>query len=160
MNQRYQSKLSQLIKGCCIYAIANYALAQPIVVEGVVPNEASKQAILLKMQSVYGADQVVDKIQVRPVAAPNGWSDSVTRVITPDLKKVSQGKLSVNGTRFELSGKMLNPADIQPTIQSFQGLVQPPYQLYSQLSVNQAEQKTLMMHLKIELLNLNLVVRF
>lgn len=36
---------------------------------------------------------------------------------------------------------MLNPADIQPTIQSFQGLVQPPYQLYSQLSVNQAEQK-------------------
>lgn len=141
MNQQYQTKLSQLIKGCFIYAIANYALAQPIVVEGVVPNEASKQAILLKMQSVYGADQVVDKIQVRPVAAPNGWSDSVTRVITPDLKKVSQGKLSVNGTRFELSGKMLNPADIQPTIQSFQGLVQPPYQLYSQLSVNQAEQK-------------------
>ncbi|WP_368677784.1 OmpA family protein [Acinetobacter lactucae] len=141
MNQRYQTKLSQLIKGCFIYAITNYALAQPIVVEGVVPNEASKQAILLKMQSVYGADQVVDKIQVRPVAAPNGWSDSVTRVITPDLKKVSQGKLSVNGTRFELSGKMLNPADIQPTIQSFQGLVQPPYQLYSQLSVNRAEQK-------------------
>ncbi|MEQ1161211.1 OmpA family protein [Acinetobacter calcoaceticus] len=141
MNQRYQTKLSQLIKGCLIYAVANYALAQPIVVEGVVPNEASKQAILLKMQSVYGADQVVDKIQVRPVAAPNGWSDSVTRVITPDLRKVSQGKLSVNGTRFELSGKMLNPADIQPTIQSFQGLVQPPYQLYSQLSVNQAEQK-------------------
>lgn len=76
---KYQIKLSQLIKGCFIYAIANYALAQPIVVEGVVPNEASKQAILMKMQSVYGADQVVDKIQVRPVAAPNGWSDSVTQ---------------------------------------------------------------------------------
>ncbi len=93
MNQKYQIKLSQLIKGCCIYAIANYALAQPIVVEGVVPNEASKQAILMKMQSVYGADQVVDKIQVRPVAAPNGWSDSVTRVITPDLKKSFSGQV-------------------------------------------------------------------
>lgn len=90
MNQRNQTKLTKLIKGCFIYAIANYALAQPIVVEGVVPNEASKQAILLKMQSVYGADQVVDKIQVRPVAAPNGWSDSVTRVITPDLKSFAR----------------------------------------------------------------------
>ncbi len=61
--------------------------AEPIVVEGVVPNEASKQAILQKMQSVYGADQVVDKIQVRAVSAPNGWSNLVTQVISPDLKK-------------------------------------------------------------------------
>ncbi|MFU0502532.1 OmpA family protein, partial [Acinetobacter baumannii] len=27
MNQKYQIKLSQLIKGCFIYTIANYALA-------------------------------------------------------------------------------------------------------------------------------------
>ncbi len=36
---------------------------------------------------------------------------------------------------------MLNPTEIQPTIQSFQSLVQPPYQLFSQLSVNQAERE-------------------
>ena len=30
--------------------------AEPIIVEGVVPNEASKQIILNKMYSVYGAD--------------------------------------------------------------------------------------------------------
>ena len=141
MNQISRIKFSQVLKGCLFYIVANSALAQPIVVEGVVPNETSKQAILLKMQAVYGADQVVDKIQVRPVVAPNGWSDSVTRVITPDLKKVTQGKLSVHGTQVELTGKMTNPADIQPTIQAFQSLVQTPYRLYSQLSVNQAEQK-------------------
>jgi OOP family OmpA-OmpF porin len=141
MNQKYQIKLSQLIKGCFIYAIANYALAQPIVVEGVVPNEASKQAILMKMQSVYGADQVVDKIQVRPVSAPSGWSDSVTRVITPDLKKISQGQLRVRGTQVDLTGKMTDPNQIQPTASSFQALVQQPYRFNAQLSVNQAEQK-------------------
>lgn len=54
---------------------------------------------------------------------------------------------------------MLNPTEIQPTIQIFQGLVQPPYQLFSQLSVNQAEQKVIDDALKIELLNLNLVVQ-
>lgn len=115
--------------------------AQPIIVEGVVPNEASKQTILQKMQAVYGADQVVDKVQVRPVSAPYGWSDSVTQVISPDLKKVKQGKLTVRGTQVELTGKMSNPNDIQPTISQFQSLVQPPYRFNSQLTINQAEQK-------------------
>ena len=63
----------------CVIGLGGGSLvwAEPVVVEGVVPNEASKQAILMRMQSVYGANQVIDKIQVRPVAAPNGWSDSV-----------------------------------------------------------------------------------
>ncbi|WP_151791803.1 OmpA family protein [Acinetobacter soli] len=120
---------------------ASTVFAEPIVVEGVVPNAASKQAILQKMQAIYGADQVIDKIQVRPVNAPNGWSDSVTQVISPDLKKVKQGKLTVRGTQVELTGKMTNPNDIQPTIQQYQNLVQPPYRFNSQLTVNQAEQK-------------------
>ena len=120
---------------------SNNVVAAPIVVEGAVPNEASKQAILLKMQSIYGADQVVDKIQVRPVSAPNGWSDSVSRVITPDLKKISQGQLRVKGTQVDLTGKMADPSQIQPTTSTFQSLVQQPHRLTAQLSVNQAEQK-------------------
>ncbi|WP_424890683.1 OmpA family protein [Acinetobacter haemolyticus] len=128
---------------CCGLVQSHTVLAAPIVVEGVVPNESSKQAILVKMQSVYGADQVVDKIQVRPVSAPNGWSDSVTRVITPDLKKVNQGQLRVRGTQIELTGKMSNPNEIQPTASNFQSLVQQPYRFNAQLSVNLAEQKVI-----------------
>ncbi|QSG83247.1 OmpA family protein [Acinetobacter indicus] len=124
-----------------LFSVSSWVCAQPIVVEGVVPNEASKRAILTKMHSVYGADQVVDKIQVKPVAAPNGWSESVTRMITPDLKKVKQGQLSVRGTQIDLNGKMSNQNDIQPTTSAFQGLVQAPYRFNVQLSVNQAEQK-------------------
>ena len=120
---------------------ATHSFAQPIVVEGSVPNVESKQAILDKLRSVYGDDQVVDKIQIKSIAAPNGWSDSVTRVITPDLKKVTQGKLTVRGTQVELSGKMSNPAEIQPTTLTFQSLIQPPYRFNAQLSVNQTEQK-------------------
>lgn len=120
--------------------MCSFSYAAPIVVEGAVPNDASKQAILAKLRSVYGDDQVVDKIQIRAVSAPNGWSDSVTRVITPDLKKVSQGKLTVRGTQVDLTGKMGNEADIQPTATVFQTLVQAPYRFNSQLSVNAAEQ--------------------
>lgn len=125
---------------CLALSLSSLSFARDIVVEGVVPNETSKQAILVKMRSVYTEDQIIDKIQVRPVAAPNGWSDSVTRVITPDLKKVTQGKLSVRGTQVDLSGKMLNQAEIQPFNTNFQTLVSAPYRFSSQLSVNQAEQ--------------------
>lgn len=117
-----------------------HIFAAPIVVDGVVPNDMTKQAILEKLRAVYGADQVVDKIQIRPVSAPNGWSDSVTRVITPDLKKISQGNLSVRGTQVDLTGKMGAQADIQPTTVLFQSLVQPPYRFNSQITVNAAEQ--------------------
>ncbi|MFW2125088.1 OmpA family protein, partial [Acinetobacter ursingii] len=51
--------------GVVITVFSNFTYSAPVVIEGVVPNEASKQAILVKMQSVYGTDQVVDKIQVR-----------------------------------------------------------------------------------------------
>ncbi len=141
MRNNSKSLWAGLVFGLTVFGQSAVLNAAPIIVEGVVPNDASKQAILVKMQSVYGADQVVDKIQVRPVSAPNGWSDSVTRVITPDLKKVKQGQLRVRGTQVELTGKMTDPNDIQPTTNNFQALVQQPYRFNAQLSVNQAEQK-------------------
>ncbi len=125
--------------GLCLSATS--LLAQPVIAEGVVPNEANKQAVLDKLRAVYGQDQVIDKIQVRPVAAPAGWSEQVTRYITPDLKKVSQGKLAVNGTSVQLTGKIASPEEIQATTSAFQTLVQAPYRFNAQLSVNQAEQK-------------------
>lgn len=140
MKMNQVNSIFKLTGLCIALCVSGLSFAKDIVVEGVVPNETSKQAILVKMRSVYPEDQIIDKIQVRPVAAPNGWSDSVTRVITPDLKKVSQGKLSVRGTQVDLSGKMLNQAEIQPFTANFQSLVAAPYRFSSQLSVNQAEQ--------------------
>jgi OmpA-OmpF porin, OOP family len=119
------------------------AYAEPIVAEGAVPNETSKQAILNKMYAIYGADQVIDKIQVRTVSAPNGWSDSVAKIITSDLNKVKQGKLSIRSTQLELIGKVSNQSDIPQTTANLQNLVQAPYRLNIRLTVNQAEQKIL-----------------
>lgn len=119
------------------------AYAEPIVAEGAVPNETSKQAILNKMYAIYGAGQVIDKIHVRTVSAPNGWSDSVAKIITSDLNKVKQGKLSIRSTQLELIGKVSNQSDIPQTTANLQNLVQAPYRLNIRLTVNQAEQKIL-----------------
>lgn len=134
------NRLTQISLVCLSLVVHSQVSAKDIIAEGVVPNEMNKQSILNKLKEVYPDDQIIDKIQVRPIAAPNGWNESVTRVITPDLKKVSQGKLSVRGTQIDLTGKLLNQADIQPLNANFQSLVQPPYRFNTQLSVNHAEQ--------------------
>ncbi|MCT8088275.1 OmpA family protein [Acinetobacter sp. C_4_1] len=115
--------------------------AAPVVIEGAVPNEASKQEILNKMYIMYGQENIIDRIQVRAVTAPNGWSNAISHVITEDLKKVKQGKLKVRGTQMDLSGKLNNANTIQPMTAKFQSLVSAPYRLNAQLSVNQAEQQ-------------------
>ena len=133
---------AQLILGLSFGCIST-VYAAPIVVDGVVADEATKQTILLKMQSVYGKDQVVDKIEVRPVATPLGWSEAATAAITSELKKVKQGQLHIQGTQIELTGKVTNPQEIASTTKVLQTLVQQPYQFNAQLSVNQAEQKVI-----------------
>ena len=115
--------------------------AQPLVIEGVVPNEKIKTEILAKAYSIYGQQNVVDQIQVRQVTTPSDWINTVTKVINDDLKKVKQGNLTVNGTEIKLTGKLSNPEDIQTTQIRFQSLTPVSFRLNTQLSLNQAEQQ-------------------
>lgn len=115
--------------------------AQPIVIEGAVPNEKIKAEILAKAYSIYGQQNVVDQIQVRQVTTPSDWINTVTTVINDDLKKVKQGNLTVNGTEIKLTGKLFNPEDLQTTQVKFQSLTPVNFRLNTQLSLNQAEQQ-------------------
>ena len=115
--------------------------AQPILIEGAVPNEKIKAEILAKAYSIYGQQNVVDQIQVRQVTTPSDWINTVTKVINDDLKKVKQGNLTVNGTEIKLTGKLSNPEDIQTTQIRFQSLTPVSFRLNTQLSLNQVEQQ-------------------
>ncbi|WP_218951762.1 OmpA family protein [Acinetobacter sp. YH12041] len=115
--------------------------AQPILIEGAVPNEKIKAEILAKAYSIYGQQNVVDQIQVRQVTTPSNWINTVTKVINDDLKKVKQGNLTVNGTEIKLTGKLSNPEDLQTTQVRFQSLTPVNFRLNTQLSLNQAEQQ-------------------
>lgn len=115
--------------------------AQPIVIEGVVPNEKIKTEILAKAYSIYGQQNVVDQIQVRQVTTPSNWLNTVTKVINDDLKKVKQGNLTVKGTEIKMTGKLSNSEDLQTTQVKFQSLTPVNFRLNTQLSLNQAEQQ-------------------
>lgn len=124
-------------------SMTSYGFAESVVIEGAVANEATKQAILAKMKSIYGNDQVVDKIKVKAVITPDGWQDAVTQVISQDLKKVSPGKLIVQGSKVELRGKVANDTEKQATENLFKSLVPTSYMLNTDLSINLSEQKIL-----------------
>ena len=133
-------KLNKIIILSC-FSIGFNVHAQPVIAEGTVSNNNSKQAILAKLYSTYGQENVVDRIQIRQVVAPTDWSNIVSNVINEDLKKVKQGTLTVKGSDIQLTGKVSNSYEIQNTTETFKGLTPANYRLNAQLSVNQAEQK-------------------
>ena len=85
-------------------AAAAATAAGKVVVGGVVPDEATRAAILSRVRELYGADRVVDQLGVDRLAAPPNWAQQVRRVLEPDLKQVTQGQLRIRGNVVELNG--------------------------------------------------------
>ena len=77
-----------------------------VVVGGVVPDEATRAAILARVRELYGADRVVDQLGVDRLAAPPNWAQHVRSVLDPDLKQVTQGQLRIAGNVVEVSGNV------------------------------------------------------
>ncbi|MBF7689647.1 OmpA family protein [Acinetobacter sp. FNA3] len=135
--------LKSVITNCIMIAslgLTQLGHTQPIIIDGVVPNEASKKTVLDKLRSVYGNDQVVDQIEVRSVSAPHDWTSAVEKLINTDLKKVKQGQLTVQGTHVELTGKISDQND-KAIRTAFQSVVDPIFDFNSNLSIDMKEQK-------------------
>ncbi|KAF1016772.1 MAG: Peptidoglycan-binding protein ArfA [Stenotrophomonas maltophilia] len=83
---------------------------RPVVIEGVVPDQATKAKLLNDLRAVYGTERVVDRVQVETIATPPNWGDYVAGMINPGLKRVSPGKLEINGQSVRISGEVGNEA--------------------------------------------------
>lgn len=86
------------------------AAAGKVVVGGVVPDEATRAAILSRVRELYGVDRVVDQLGVDRLAAPPNWAQQVRRVLEPGLRQVTQGQLRIRGNVVELSGTVESEA--------------------------------------------------
>jgi OmpA-OmpF porin, OOP family len=84
-----------------------------VVVSGTVPDEATRAAILGKVREVYGAERVVDQLGVGNLVAPPNWSAQVQKLITPDLKRVNQGQIKINGNVVDIVGSVKDEAQRQ-----------------------------------------------
>lgn len=108
--------------------------AKPVIVSGVVPDEASRAAILARARELYGPERVVDQLGVAKLAAPPNWTQQVVKLMQPELKQVSQGELRVRGSVVELNGQVGSQALVASIPAGLQGqLANPSYQLRATL---------------------------
>jgi OOP family OmpA-OmpF porin len=118
--------------------------AAKVVVSGVVPDEATRTAILARVRELYGAERVVDQLGVDKLVAPPNWAQHVQRLLSPDIKRVSQGQLTVTGNVVELSGQVDNEATRQQLLsQLATQLNNPTYTVRDQLRVGSSGQAQL-----------------
>lgn len=101
-----------------MFAAQGAALAQtaqanraekPVVVNGVVSDEATKAKLIAHLRTLYG-NRVMDQLAVGNVIAPPNWSANVEKIFDENLKNVSQGQISVDGTTVNIRGQIENEA--------------------------------------------------
>jgi len=122
------------------------ALAQetnPVIASGTVPDEATRAAILTRLREVFGAGRVVDNLAVGSVVAPPNWTSYATKIIDADLKSVSRGQLTVDGTNVGLSGQVASEAVRQQIANDLAGNLNATYVVRNSLQVAQQQQGVL-----------------
>lgn len=112
----------------------------PVVVSGVVPDEATRQAILAKVREVYGRERVVDQLGVAATSAPPNWAEHVKKLVTPDLRSVQRGHLKIAGNSVELVGEADNAATRDRLAAHLGASLNPTYTVNNRLSVGEAPQ--------------------
>ncbi|MDB5961430.1 MAG: cell envelope biosis protein OmpA [Massilia sp.] len=82
----------------------------PIIVSGMLADEAARAALLARLRQVFGAARVVDQLTVGKVAASREWNEALGQLIGPNLKLVSHGQLKVDGASASLRGDVASEA--------------------------------------------------
>ena len=102
--------IAALLAACNAMAQTPAPAAAPIVVSGMVADEAARAALLARLRQVFGAARVVDQLTVGPVAASGDWNDRLARLIGPNLKQVSHGQLKFEGDTASVRGDVASEA--------------------------------------------------
>lgn len=137
-----------LLTACAMHAaFAQSAISnpgtKPVIVSGTVPDEATRQAILAKVRSVYGNERVIDQLGVGDVAAPPNWSDYVQKLITPQLQQVSAGALGVDGNTVTVRGEISSEPLRQQFVAGFASRLNPTWVVKNGLRVGAGDQQLL-----------------
>lgn len=116
------------------------AAPNQVVAAGTVPDEATRAAIIARLREVYGNEGVSDQLSVGSVVAPPNWASHVRKLISPDLKRVSRGQLSINGNLVEVKGEVANEAQRQQVVSDMASALNPTYTVKNSLRVSAGEQ--------------------
>lgn len=128
--------LALLLALCAVTAGAADAPAPgKVVVSGTVPDEATRLAVLTRAREVFGVDRVVDQLGVGNLVAPPNWTSYVQRIISPELKQVSRGQVSISGNVVDIKGEVGNEAVRQQIVSELSTRLNTTYTVRNGLRV-------------------------
>lgn len=116
------------------------ATPQPVIVSGTVPDEATRASVVGRLREIYGPGRVVDQLALGPVVAPPQWAQYVGKLLSPSLKQVNHGQLSVQGQTVQLQGEVANEAQRQQLAAEMAQSLNPTYNVRNGLRVAAREQ--------------------
>lgn len=116
--------------------------SQPVIVSGVVPDEATKAQLIAKVRSLYG-DRVVDQLSIGSVVAPPNWSNSVQKLLNSQLQQIRKGQLQVDGNMVRIRGQVANEALRQQLVSQMATSLTSSYSIKDGLTVQTSEQISL-----------------
>ena len=122
----------------------NTDVAGKVIVAGKVPDEASRAAVLGKLRELYGAANVIDRLEVGGVVPPPNWSEYMGKLIGPNLKQVHRGQLHVYGTQVAIRGNVANEALRQQVVSDMATALNPTYSIDNALVVNAGEAQSVL----------------
>jgi OOP family OmpA-OmpF porin len=115
-----------------------------VVASGTVPDEAARAAVLARLRDLYGAQNVVDRLEVGGVVPPPNWSENMAKILTPNLKQVHKGQLQVNGTQIAIKGQVGNEALRQQVVSTLATSLNPTYSIDNGLIAAGGEAQSLL----------------
>ncbi|MBI2278233.1 MAG: OmpA family protein [Dechloromonas sp.] len=98
-----------------------------VVASGTLPDEASRAAILGKLRDLYGAANVVDRLEVGGVVPPPNWTEHMGKLLNANLKEVHKGQMQVNGTQIAIKGNVANEVLRQQVVSDMATALNPTY---------------------------------
>lgn len=115
-------------------------LRAQVVASGTVPDQATRGAIVQRLQTLYGAGAVTDRITVGPVLAPPGWHAQVQKLLGPGIRAVGKGELKVDGSAVSVRGEVASDAVRAQAGKELSAAMAPGYALRTELRVAQNQQ--------------------
>lgn len=115
-----------------------------VIASGSVPDEASRATILARLRDLYGAQNVVDRLEIGGVVPPPNWSENMAKILTPNLKEVRKGQLQVSGTQIAIRGLVANEALRQQVVSNMATSLNPTYSIDNGLVAAGGEAQSLL----------------
>lgn len=115
-----------------------------VIASGSVPDEASRATILAKLRDLYGAQNVVDRLEIGGVVPPPNWSENMAKILAPNLKQVHKGQLQVSGTQIAIKGQVANEALRQQVVSNMATSLNPTYSIDNGLVAAGGEAQSLL----------------